>query len=44
MRRELLNAMVYVTKTGCGWKGLPQDVPKRKTVYQYFDTLIEHGG
>jgi transposase len=36
VRRELLNAMVYVTKTGCGWEWRPHDVPKWKPVYQYF--------
>jgi transposase len=31
-RRELLNAMFYVTKTGCGWEWLPHDLPAWKTV------------
>lgn len=35
-RRELLNAMFYVTKTGCGWEWLPHDLPHWKTVYHYF--------
>lgn len=35
-RRELLNAMFYVTKTGCGWEWLPHEFPKWKTVYHYF--------
>jgi transposase len=35
-RRELLDAMFYVTKTGCGWEWLPHDFPKWKTVYHYF--------
>jgi putative transposase len=35
-RRSLLNAMFYVTKTGCGWEWLPHDFPKWKTVYHYF--------
>src|SRR5262245_25263412 len=35
-RRALLNAMFYVTKTGCGWEWLPHDFPKVKTVYHYF--------
>ena len=35
-RRTLLNAMFYVTKTGCGWEWLPHDFGKWKTVYHYF--------
>lgn len=35
-RRELLNAIFYVTKTGCGWEWLPHDFPRWKTVYHYF--------
>lgn len=35
-RWALLNAMLYVTKTGCGWEWLPHDFPKWKTVYHYF--------
>jgi putative transposase len=35
-RRTLLNAMFYVTKTGCGWQWLPHDFPNYKTVYHYF--------
>ena len=35
-RRRLLDAMFYVTKTGCGWEWLPHDLPNWKTVYHYF--------
>src|SRR6266540_6219873 len=35
-RRWLLDAMFYVTKTGCGWEWLPHDFPNWKTVYHYF--------
>lgn len=35
-RRRLLDAMFYVTKTGCGWEWLPHDFPNWKTVYHYF--------
>ena len=34
--REILNAIFYVVKTGCGWRELPHDLPKWKTVYDYF--------
>ena len=34
--REILNAIFYVLKTGCGWRELPHDLPKWKTVYDYY--------
>ena len=34
--REILNAIFYVLKTGCGWRELPHDFPKWKTVYDYY--------
>jgi putative transposase len=34
--REILNAIFYVLKTGCGWREWPHDFPKWKTVYHYF--------
>jgi putative transposase len=35
-RREIVNAILYVLRTGCGWAYLPHDFPKWKTVYDYF--------
>lgn len=34
--RELLNAVLYVVKTGCQWRMLPQDFPKWQLVYYYY--------
>jgi len=34
--REILNAIFYVLKTGCGWRELPHDLPKWYTAYYYF--------
>ena len=35
--RELLNAVFYVLKSGCQWRLLPHDFPRRwPTVYWYF--------
>ncbi|MBC8737091.1 transposase [Paraburkholderia sp. UCT31] len=31
--RELLNAILYVMRTGCGWRALPHDFPKWQTVF-----------
>ena len=35
-RRELLNAMLYVCRTGCQWRMLPHDLPDWQAVYRYF--------
>jgi putative transposase len=35
-RREILNAILYVVRTGCQWRQLPNDFPKWKTVYTVF--------
>ena len=35
-RRELLNAIFYVLRTGCQWRYLPKSYPKWKSVYSAF--------
>jgi putative transposase len=35
-RREIINAIFYVNRTGCQWRALPHDFPKWKTVYTVF--------
>jgi putative transposase len=35
-RRETLNAILYLVRTGCQWRQLPLDFPKWKTVYTVF--------
>lgn len=35
-RRSIVNAIFYVTKSGCQWRMLPQDFPPWQTVYYYF--------
>jgi len=37
-RREIVNAILYVLRTGCQWRALPHDLPPWKTVYSYFRT------
>ena len=34
--REIVNAVLYVVRTGCAWRHLPHDLPYWKTVYTYF--------
>ena len=41
--REILNAIFYVLKTGCGWRELPHDFPKWQTVYYYFRQFRLYG-
>ena len=38
LRREIVNAIFYVLRTGCQWRYLPHDLPPWKTVYTYFRT------
>lgn len=35
-RREIVNALLYVCRTGCQWRALPHDLPPWATVYWYF--------
>ncbi len=34
-KREILNAIFYILRTGCQWRYLPQEFPPWKTVYTY---------
>ena len=31
-KRELLNALLYLVKTGCQWRNLPHDFPPYSTI------------
>lgn len=33
---QIVNAILYVTRTGCQWRMLPRDFPPWQTVYGYF--------
>src|SRR5215210_7832903 len=35
-RREILNAIFYITKAGCIWRMMPHDLPPWEAVYGYF--------
>jgi transposase len=41
--RQVVNAILYLLKTGCPWRYLPSDFPKWRTVYDYF-TLWKKDG
>jgi putative transposase len=34
--REVLNAIRYIARAGCGWRVLPKDFPPWQTVYWWF--------
>lgn len=42
-RREIINAVLYLNKHGCSWRGLPHDFPKWQTVYGYFRQCVKTG-
>jgi len=42
-RRELLDAVLYVVKTGCHWYLLPKDFPPYKTVYSFYKRAKDKG-
>ena len=35
-RREIVNAILYINRTGCQWRNLPHDFPIWSTVYSCF--------
>lgn len=35
-QREIINAILYLLRSGCAWRLLPHDLPPWKTVYHYF--------
>jgi len=39
--REVLNALRYLVRTGCGWRLLPKDFPVWQTVYWWFRRFVE---
>jgi putative transposase len=42
-RREIVNALLYLTRTGCQWRALPHDLPPWRIVYWYFMTWRDDG-
>mgnify|MGYP001578786908 CR=1 FL=1 len=41
--REMLNAVIYVVKSGCDWRMLPHDFPDWHIVYHYFTQWKKDG-
>ncbi len=41
--REIVNAILYVLKTGCGWEYVPHDFPSWPTVAEYYRRWRDSG-
>ena len=42
-RREIVNAILYVVRTGCAWRLLPREYPPWQTVFWYFRRWRQDG-
>ena len=42
-RRRIVEAILYVNRTGCSWRQMPHDFPPWGTVYWYFQRWSEDG-
>ena len=41
--RDVVDAIFYITRTGCQWRYLPKDFPPKSTVWRYFDQWRHDG-
>jgi transposase len=41
--RDVLDAVLYILRTGCQWRYLPVDFPPKSTVWRYFDEWRSNG-
>jgi len=41
--RDVLNALLYQSRSGCQWDMLPHDFPPKSTVYEYFAAWRDDG-
>ena len=42
-RREIINAILYLNKTGCQWRMIPIHFPKWQNVYNHFSRMRQRG-
>ena len=42
-KRNLVEAVMYVVKTGCQWRALPHDYPPHSTVYNFYSRAKKKG-
>ena len=41
--REIVDAILYLVRSGCQWRMLPRDLPPRSTVYHWFARWRDDG-
>jgi putative transposase len=41
--REVVNALLYLVRSGCQWRMIPHEFPPWKTCYNYYRAWIENG-
>lgn len=41
--REILNAILYILRSGCAWRMMPHDLPPWQTVYYHFNKWRKDG-
>lgn len=41
--REVMNAIFYITRTGCAWRMLPHEFPHWRTVYEFYARWRDDG-
>ena len=42
-KRELVNSVLYIVKTGCQWRLLPNDFPPYPTVWSFYRRSVQSG-
>lgn len=42
-KRKLVNAVLYLNKTGCQWRQMPKDFPKWSTVRSFYQRAVKSG-
>jgi putative transposase len=42
-KRDLINAVLYLVKTGCQWRLLPNDFPPHGTVWSFYRRAVNSG-
>lgn len=42
-KRQLINAVLYLVKTGCQWRILPKDFPPHDTVWSFYRRAVQSG-
>ena len=42
-KRLLVNAVLYINRTSCQWRNLPNDFPSYKTVFNFYSCACKKG-